>query len=55
LSWEGGSVDPVEPVTGVSVGEFLAQIEKLVALEEHPPRMRRPPKEARERAVIAIR
>jgi len=62
LSWEGGRVDSVEPVTGVSLGGFLAQIDDLVlALEvaegvaEHPPRMRKPPRNVSERAVFAIR
>jgi hypothetical protein len=65
LSWEGGRVDPVEPVTGVSLGGCLAQIDDLVlALEvaeeaegvaEHPPRMRKPPSKVSERAVFAIR
>jgi hypothetical protein len=64
LSWEGGRVDSVELVTGVSLGGFLAQIDDLVlALEvaeeegvaEHPPRMRKPPRKVSERAVFAIR
>lgn len=39
-------------MTGVSLGGFLAQIAEGVA--EHPPRMRRPPSKASDRAVFAI-
>lgn len=52
----------MEPVTGVCLGGFLAQIDDLVlALEgaesvaEQPPRMRKPPRKVIQRAAFAIR
>ena len=58
-------MDSVEPMTGESLGGFLIQIDDLVrALElaeeaefvaEHPPRIRKPPRNVSERAVFAIR